>query len=371
MLEESAKEQGQADPLFRPLVSLVVPAYNEASILEKNRLVLCKYMESLENKYSWELIIVNDGSQDETGNRAQAFAKTRTNVFVVHHMNNLGLGQALRTGFDYCQGDYIITLDIDLSYAPDDHIERLLSQLRTTHAQVVVASPYRSGGKVSNVPQLRRLLSVWANWFLFIVSDGSVRTLTGMVRAYDAKFIRSLNLTARGMEINPEVIYKTKLLNGQIAEIPAHLRWLPHNQDQQRQSSMKIFQQIRAILGAGFLFRPALFFWLPGLVCFLMGGYAIAGILIDYWTNYHSIAVTFQQTPSRFLFAGLMLFMTILLVGLGVLSRQIQIYFEELFNLGTTIYKTTKNSLDSAKDLTREKFHEPKTQDHHTSFRSR
>jgi cellulose synthase/poly-beta-1,6-N-acetylglucosamine synthase-like glycosyltransferase len=58
----------------RPMVSVVVPAFNEAAILEKNVDLLCRYMQGLESQYRWELLIVNDGSTDNTGDVAEACA---------------------------------------------------------------------------------------------------------------------------------------------------------------------------------------------------------------------------------------------------------------------------------------------------------
>ncbi|GBC60935.1 glycosyl transferase family 2 [Desulfonema ishimotonii] len=130
----------------RPLVSVVAPAYNEALIIEKNLAVLCEYMETLEDEYRWELIVVNDGSRDETGELADAFSRNRDNVRVLHHIRNFGLGQALRYGFNNCRGDYVVTMDLDLSYSPD-HIGRLLTRIRETRAKIVIASPYAEGGK--------------------------------------------------------------------------------------------------------------------------------------------------------------------------------------------------------------------------------
>src|SRR4030095_7132185 len=78
----------------KPLVSLVVSAYNEAGLLERNLVRLCQYMKSLEDEYRWEIICINDGSADQTGELAEAFARTRDNMHVFHHMTNLGVGQA-------------------------------------------------------------------------------------------------------------------------------------------------------------------------------------------------------------------------------------------------------------------------------------
>ncbi|MDA0867729.1 MAG: glycosyltransferase family 2 protein, partial [Cyanobacteria bacterium] len=240
----------------RPFVSIVVPAYNEAQILTKNLKALCQYLQSLEGSYRWEIILINDGSKDDTGKFADAFAQTKTNVIVVHHAVNRGLGQALRTGFAHASGKYIVTLDLDLSYSPD-HIERLLDKIHQSRAKVVVTSPYMKGGKVTNVPWSRLMLSVWANRFLSFTAKRDIATLTGMVRAYDADFLKSLTFRSTGMDINPELLYKSKVLKAPIEEIPAHLHWLTGDQIQTsttplRKSSMKILRHSWSVFFYGF-----------------------------------------------------------------------------------------------------------------------
>ena len=96
------------DDIKKPFVSIVVPGYTEAGIVVTTLRTICDYMEALEDRYSWELIFVNDGSTDETGSLAESFAKTRKNIFVLHHFTNFGLGQALRYAFNNCRGDYIV-----------------------------------------------------------------------------------------------------------------------------------------------------------------------------------------------------------------------------------------------------------------------
>jgi glycosyltransferase involved in cell wall biosynthesis len=360
--QQHLKETHQHSEHHKPFVSLVAPAYNEALIIERNLAVLCNYMKSLEDQYRWELIIVNDGSRDNTGELAEAFARNYDNVYVVQHLTNFGLGQALRTGFEHCQGDYIITLDMDLSYSPEHHIERLLTKIQETHAQVVVASPYMKGGKVSNVPWLRLLLSMCGNWFLSLAAKGSLATLTGMVRVYDAQFLRTLNLKSMGMEISPEVIHKARLLEARIAEIPAHLKWSSQRAQpkaKRRKSSMRILKHVWAIFFFGFLFRPVMFFILPSFIFFLMSCYADAWILIHCWNNYHelarqaafssfaqtvsaAVAASFQQAPHTFIIGGMALMLSVQLFSLGILSMQNKRYFEELFYLGTSIYKSAR-----------------------------
>jgi glycosyltransferase involved in cell wall biosynthesis len=341
---------------LKPLVSLVVPAYNEAPIVEKNLSALCQYMESVEDNYRWELIVVNDGSTDETGKLAEAFAKTRDNIQVLHHPRNFGLGRALRSAFPSCSGDYIVTVDLDLSYAPA-YVEQLVEKMRESKAKVVAASPYMKGGKISNVPSLRRILSVWANRFLSIAAKGNLSTLTGMVRAYDRKFLSTLSWRSMGMEINPEIIYKTMLLSGAIEEIPAHLDWkFQKAEGIKRKSSMKIMRQMFSILLSGFLFRPVTFFLFPGFVLLLFALYADAWVLIHFFEHYSNlpqysrfdirasaaVIAAFNAAPHTFIVGGLASILSIQLISLGILALQSRNYFEEIFHLGTSLYAATQ-----------------------------
>ena len=254
----------------KPLVSVVAPAYNEASIIRRSMEELCRYMESLEDEYEWELVIVNDGSTDETGRIADAFACFNQNVRILHHFKNFNVGQALKFAFGQCRGDYVVVMDMDLSYSPE-HIGKLLKTIRETRAKVVVASPYMKGGRIANVPWIREVLSKNANRFLSYTAKRSLSTLTGMVRAYDGKFLRSLSLRSTDISISAEIIYKSMLLQGRIVEIPAVLDWNPtRNPDFKRKSSIKIGRSLTAYLLSGFVFKPFVFFVFPGLLFMLL-----------------------------------------------------------------------------------------------------
>jgi glycosyltransferase involved in cell wall biosynthesis len=357
-----ARPRPSADPgadaeAFRPLVSIVVPAFNEAAVIEDNLATLCAYMASLEGEYRWEIVVVNDGSHDATGVLVDAFAKTRDNVRVLHHSVNFGLGQALKFAFNHCRGEYIVTLDVDLSYAPE-HIGRLLTRIRETRAKVVVASPYMEGGRFTNVPWLRRVMSVWANRFLSASAERSLSTVTSMVRAYDARFVRTLNLRAMGMEINPEVIYKAMLLRARIEEIPAHLDWTLQNAaGPRRKSSMKMLRHIVSIVLSGFLFKPFMFFVLPGLALLLFSAYVNAWMLIHVLEQYQNyaqvtwffsrasaaVAAAYHLAPHTFFVGFTSLTLAIQCLSLGILALQSKRYFEEIFHLGTTIYRSNRD----------------------------
>jgi glycosyltransferase involved in cell wall biosynthesis len=336
-----------------PLVSVIMPAFNEAAILWSTLTTVCEYMESMKHRCPWELIVVNDGSSDRTGELAEAFASLRKGVLVLHHPRNFGLGQALKSGFDSSQGKYVVVLDADLSYSPD-HIGKLLDQIQLAQAKIVVASPYAKGGRVTDVPWLRRVMSRWANRFLSSVARCSLSTLTGMVRMYDGQFIRALNLRSRGMEVSPEIIYKSLLLGAQIEEIPAHLDWkLQRTPGNRRTSSMKVMPHVVSTILSGFIFRPFMFFLVPGLSLLALAIYTNTWMFIHVYEEYLTLAQdewflvrasaamaqAYQAFPHTFIVGGLSLTLAIQLIGLGMLSLQSKHYFEELLHLGNAIYK--------------------------------
>ena len=249
-----------------PLVSVIIPAFNEQALIGEHLQQIVDYLKGIEDEFRWEIVIVNDGSHDRTTAIIDEFAGRFPNVYALHHPRNFGLGQALRFGFANTVGDFVITMDVDMSYDAA-HIGMLARSIRDNNVKMVLASPYMKGGSVANVPWHRRILSVLGNRFLSFFVPGQFATLTSMMRAYDGKFIRTLNLRAVGMDVMPEMIHKTMILRGSIVEEPARLDWAPSAKfGQTRISSMRIFRQVASTILAGFIFRPFLFFIIPGLL---------------------------------------------------------------------------------------------------------
>ena len=341
----------------RPLVSVVVPVYNEAAVIEGNLTKLCRHMESLEALYRWEIVLVNDGSTDRTGDLLEHFVHHSSNVRIFHHITNFGLGQALRFAFRQCRGEYVITLDADLSCTPD-HIQRLLAKITETRAKVIIASPYMEGGRVSNVPWLRRKLGVWANRLLATTAKGDLSTLTGVAHVFDARFLHSLNLRSRGLEVIPEIIYKAKLLGARIEEIPAHLDLALLHVAGQRRPNVGPWHYVMPVIVSGFLFRPAIFFILPGLVVFAFAAYLDGWLVVRFLhhlgelTQYPSffehvsaaVSAVYTGSPQIFILGISSFILSIQLIGFGLLALQNKNYFEEVFHLASTIYRSNNEA---------------------------
>lgn len=340
-----------------PLVTLVLPVYNEAELLCENLAEILAHLETLKDRYRFEALIVNDGSRDDSGRIADELALEHEAVRVIHHPRNFGLGQGIRTGLKHARGDYIVVLDIDLSYGPH-HIERMLEQMIETHAKLILASPYGPGGSVANVPLFRLFLSRAANRFLSSFSPGNFSTLTCMVRAFDARFLRGLHLRGSGMEIMPEIVRKAAILHARIEEVPAELDWARQNAFAgKRKSSMRVGRQILDTILSGFMLRPFTFLIFPGLAILVFAIYSSAWMFVHFFNAYtelvlaHKVAdpsdalrIAYENNPHTYIVALLSLLLSILLFGLGLIAYQAKRYYEDLFHLGSTVYRLIAES---------------------------
>ena len=338
----------------KTFISIVVPCYNEEAILKANLEIIRNFLESRSFKYSWEIIVVNDGSKDNTREIAEEFAQQEERVRVVNHPTNLNLGHALQTGFRSAKGEIIVVLDVDLSYSVE-YIEKLTDKLLEESADIVIASAYMKGGKVTAVPFSRRIMSKWVNKFMSIAAQDKYYTFTGMVRAYRTSFIRTLNLKTKDYEINPEIMYKAMILRARIIEIPAHLDWTEQNKfSDKRTSSLRVLRSFFSGIMSAFIFRPYIFFMTIGAVLMLLSLYELIWLLFDTVAGMHtllshsanieypfsaSLLQQFQRNPQSFIVGGITFIAAIQFLSLGFLSLQSKRYFEELFHLGSSLKK--------------------------------
>ncbi|KAA3620722.1 MAG: glycosyltransferase family 2 protein [Bacteroidetes bacterium] len=342
----------------KPSVSIITPAFNEAVIVVENLLVLSNYMQTLSEQYDWEIMVINDGSTDGTGAIADEFSRHHPNIRVIHHSENRNLGAALQTGFNKASGDYVIVMDLDLTYS-EHHIEAMLTKIRDSNADMVIASPYMKGGKNTSVPFFRLMLSRVVNWLMQWMAPGKISTFTGMVRAYKRSFLKKLNLKSTTYSINPEIIFKGQILRAKIVEIPAHLDWTRQNKfGKTRKSGIRIFNGIAGGLMSGFIFRPYIVFMTVGLIFLIVAFYIIAWIFIQTFQALPEIALelgniedrfgmavakVFQERPYSFMVGGITLVVALQILGIGFLSLQNKRYFDELFHINTTLLKEKEN----------------------------
>lgn len=336
----------------RPLVTLVLPAFNEAGVLEAHVTDIMVYLEGLADRFRFEVLVINDGSSDDSGAIASRLRARYANLRVINHPKNFGLGQAFKTSFAASRGDYVITYDVDLSYSPD-HIEALLEAIVREKAKLVLASAYMPGGRVTNVPFKRRVLSQWGNRFLRFFARGHFSTLTCMVRAYDGPFVRRLFLRSTGMDIMPELVQKTMILNGRIVEIPAHLDWSRQiAAGPVRTSSMRVLRHIASTMISGFIFRPFVMLLLPGLLVLLLSLYTNFWLAVEFLRAFaaghrelHDAAMVIYRDHPQTLFIGVLsLVLAIQLISLGAVSLQNARYFNDAYYMGVELRRALEGA---------------------------
>jgi glycosyltransferase involved in cell wall biosynthesis len=110
----------------RPHVSITIPIFNEEESIPPLYESIRNAMDALGQ--TWELILVNDGSRDQSAERLNALAEADVRVRVIHLSRNYGQTAALMAGLDYAKGDIIVPMDGDLQNDPAD-IGRLVAKL--------------------------------------------------------------------------------------------------------------------------------------------------------------------------------------------------------------------------------------------------
>ena len=196
-------------------VTVLAPAYNEEAVIERFvRAVVDRLGEDA------ELLVVDDGSADETGNILDGLGEQLPRLRVVTHPENRGMGAALATGFRAAEGRVIVTLDADLSH-PLDLVDELVR--RTENADAVFASRFVPGGGMDGVPRLRAAVSVVGNRLLRVLFRAPVRDLTTGMRAYRAEAVRPLRLAGRGFETQLELTVRLLAAGKVFDEVPLRL----------------------------------------------------------------------------------------------------------------------------------------------------
>jgi len=201
--------------------TVVSPMYNEEANIASTVEAIEKVMAGIGKP--WELILVNDGSIDNTEEAANRICREKPYARLLSYKPNRGRGRALRTGFAEAKGVHIITIESDLSWDAS-LMSEMLGVLDNGETDIVLASPYTKGGRTEGVSAGRLMVSRVGNLILSMVIPGGFKMTTQMFRAYRREVIDSLELESDGKEIHLEILSKALALGFRAKEIPAVLR---------------------------------------------------------------------------------------------------------------------------------------------------
>jgi glycosyltransferase involved in cell wall biosynthesis len=325
-----------------PHLSVVIPMFNEADNLQQTVDRVAKELGGVPEG-DFEIIVVNDGSLDDTWEIARGLAERPEYGFlrVEGYAHNRGRGFALRRGFAAARGQWIVSIDADLTYSPDQ-IHRLLDVLRNEpEVDLVLASAYMPGGKVEGVPLSRLLPSRVGNtilsWFMR-PSGRLLYTITCVFRAYRRRVLDALDLESNGKDIHLEIMSKALMLGFIYREVPATLQSRRRGKSKFRFKHTATSHLIFALFE-----RPILIFGMLGVGALVLG----LGIFFYFFFMYLG-GVGFN--PER----PLMSIMIILFLGgfqlisFGVLGMQFVNLRKEMIKIQARIRELVRKSGDAA-----------------------
>jgi len=198
-----------------PLLSVVVPAYNEAKTIRQ----ILEKIHSLD--LDKEIIVVDNGSNDDTAKILRDI--NYNNLKVIHLASNRGKGGAVLTGISNATGEFVITQDADLEYDPNDYL-KLLAAIKESRVELILGVRFSKGYHGLFMHRLgNRFLTGLLN-FLFNSKLNDYATCYKLARkqTWDA-----LSLKGMGFNIDVEIVCNAIKKKYRILEIP--ISYYPRN----------------------------------------------------------------------------------------------------------------------------------------------
>jgi glycosyltransferase involved in cell wall biosynthesis len=198
----------------QPMITAVIPAYNEAK-------TIARVIEDAK-RYVQNVVVVDDGSSDGTGNVALNSGAT-----VLKHTKNLGYGSALATGFTYFKdhgAGIMIVLDGDGQHNPSD-IPRLVKPVIDGEADVVIGSRFMDDEAKADMPRYRRFGIGIVNRAWNIASGEDISDTQCGFRAYSRDAVEKMEIKETNMSASLEILNQAGAKNLIVVEVPVSVNY--------------------------------------------------------------------------------------------------------------------------------------------------
>ncbi len=195
-------------------LSVIIPAFNEEETILTVLGSLVKHIPEVH-----EIIVIDDGSKDETVRLVEEFIVAQPRVRLIRHPANRGKTEALKTGFAVSTGDIVIVQDADLEYDPAD-IADVIQPIMANKADVVYGSRFLVR-RATRILYFRHYL---ANRFITFLSnlftDYNFSDIETCYKAFRGGIIRNMVITSSGFGFEVEVTAKIAKLKCRVFEVP-------------------------------------------------------------------------------------------------------------------------------------------------------
>src|SRR5262245_5476164 len=169
----------------------------------------------------WHFLFVDDGSSDGTFAALLRAAQDENWIEVVRHPENLGLGAALRTGFDHARSPVVCTIDSDCTYPPEKLPE--LAALVDQGAHIVTGSAWHPESAAAEGSRVRLWLSRMVSGLYKLLIGQDVYTFTCLFRAYHTDTVRRIRFRSSGFAAVAEIMLRAMLKGCRVSEVPMRL----------------------------------------------------------------------------------------------------------------------------------------------------
>lgn len=296
--------------MSKPYISVVIPVYNEAENLEQLYQRLTVTLDKINKSY--EIIMVNDGSQDDSYDRLNELQKRRPEQIRIIHFNaNFGQHMALMAGFEHVKGEIIITLDADLQNPPEE-ISRLVKLIQEGHDYV--------GGIRKNRQDtfFRRYASILNNWLRYKMTKIRLTDQGCMLRAYRRSLINLMIVSKETSLFIPAQAFS-------LSNYPAEIE-VAHDARKSGESKYNLYRLLRLNfdLMTGFSLLPLQIFTMLGLLISFLSSFFVIYMVL------RRIIVGPEAEGVFTLFAIAFFLMGIILMGLGIVGEYIGRIYQEV-----------------------------------------
>jgi len=219
VFKSSGTKPADSGPEYTPgLVSIVIPAYNEASRLPRR---LRRLAEAAAERFPVEILVVDDGSADDTLSAAQEIAADFPFVRCLSHPRNMGKGSAVRTGVLDAHGEFVVFVDADETFSLD-HIEQIAAALQSGHQVAIASRDISSGQRIAGESRLRRLMGKSFNFLVrWLVLPGCYDTQCGL-KGFRCEAARKIFIRQKmhGFAFDVEILALARALNFDLVRVP-------------------------------------------------------------------------------------------------------------------------------------------------------
>jgi len=227
-------------PEMKKKIAIIIPAYNEHSVIGEvldNLLIKLK----TQNKYDYEIIVVNDGSKDDTAEEVEK----RTNIILINHILNSGAGAATRTALAVAKNlgvDAAISMDADGQHLAEDTL-RVADEVLSGSADLVIGSRLSDN---EGMLWYRKIGNLGLSLFTFLLFGSTVRDSQSGLRGYGKKALDNILFHSNNFTFNSELMWRARQQKLIIKEIPVSAIYTDYSlaKGQSNWNAIPIFRQL-------------------------------------------------------------------------------------------------------------------------------